>query len=41
MRVEKVPKKGAERKQEILNRLAENPTMTQTALMKVSIYKER
>ena len=31
---EKEPKKGAERKLNILSRLAENPTMTQTALMK-------
>lgn len=29
----KEPKKGAERKQDILNQLKENPTMTQTRLM--------
>lgn len=30
---EKVPKKGAERRQDILNKLAKNSTMTQTGLM--------
>ena len=34
-RAEKEPKKGAERKRDILNQLEENSTMTQTGLMEV------